>query len=110
MSGKTTNLKRTASERLFEAYLSEHQLADFEFEPEVKTMGRRPDYRVSLEGSDIFFEVKEFAPHPQLPSGGSFDVYRPIRPCQRKLWPCGRDLVFSCRGQNDSLQQERSTS
>jgi hypothetical protein len=70
---------RTVSEQRFEEYLRNRGFNDFEYEPEIVGLSRHPDYRLSLAGSNIYFEVKEFEPHREIPVGGSYDPYAPIR-------------------------------
>jgi len=70
---------KTASDQLFETYLRSHGLNEWDHEPEIAGTTRHPDYRVRLMESEIFFEVKGFAPPEEIPAVGSFDPYRPIR-------------------------------
>lgn len=82
---------KTASDQLFETYLRSHGLNEFDYEPEIAGTTRRPDYRVSLAESEIFFEVKGFKPPEEIPAAGSFDPYKPIRSkineAQKQLHP-----------------------
>ena len=95
----------TDSERLFQEYLQQQGLDRFEFEPQVQGTTKRPDFRLSLDGEEIYFEVKEFDHPPEMVSGGSFDLYGPIRSkineAQKQLRPlkghmCAIVLVNSC--------------
>ncbi len=70
---------KTASEQLFETYLHNHGLKEFDYELEITGTTRHPDYRVKLVESQIFFEVTEFEPDAEILAGGSLDPYRPIR-------------------------------
>jgi hypothetical protein len=67
--------ERTESELLFDQYLTERGYV-FESQPKFlpgKTM--KLDNRVSFEGSDVYFEVKEFKEGNAIPNG-SFDPYK----------------------------------
>ncbi len=70
---------KTASEALFETYLRDRGISDFEYEPEVLDSPKRPDYRVPVAGEGVFFEVKEFERAEVIPDSGTFDPYPPIR-------------------------------
>src|SRR5262245_31372569 len=70
---------KTTSEQLFETYLDGHGFKDCDYEPEIAGTTRHPDYRVRLVESEIFFEVKEFERSKESPTGGSCDLYPPIR-------------------------------
>jgi hypothetical protein len=70
---------KTSSEQLFETYLRDHGINDFEYEPGITGTERRPDYRVPAGGNDVFFEVKEFEPGEIIQGVVSFDPYPPIR-------------------------------
>ncbi len=70
---------KTASELLFERYLRDRGLDDFDYEPEVEGTSKRPDYLVTLGESEVFFEVKEFKPPVNVPTTGWFDLYSSIR-------------------------------
>jgi len=56
----TSGKKRTESELLFERYLGERRLTDFEFEPALEGVSRSPDYRLCIGPHELFFEIKEF--------------------------------------------------
>lgn len=73
--------QKNDSEILFEQYLTEHGIAEWDYEPEIKRKNQRPDYRVNFRGAPLFFEVKEFrrVPSEPLPAGGAYDPYPPIR-------------------------------
>lgn len=66
-------MSKTKSEELFETYLRDRGIDDFEYEPQVPGISKRPDYRVSIAEKDIFFEVKEFIEHVEPPPCGTFD-------------------------------------
>jgi hypothetical protein len=95
---------RTLGERLFEAYLAEHDYPEPAFEPDLG-VAKRPDYLVARAGSEAVCEVKEFdAKANPPPVGGGMrsmvDVLRPvrqkIRDAAKQLKPlrdCGRPLV-----------------
>jgi len=73
--------RKNKSEMLFEGYLRSHGHPDFAFEPEIPGTSRRPDYRLSWNGQEILFEVKEFRGEADdFKAGfGSFDPYPPLR-------------------------------
>ncbi len=70
---------RTASEKLLETYLTESGLRDFDYEPVIEGITRRPDYRVRVGNAQVFCEVKEFEPQEQGPGVRCVDPYPPIR-------------------------------
>jgi hypothetical protein len=79
----TLNLPhKNESELLLEEYLAAHGLNRWDFEPDIKGKSQRPDYRVWLDETPLFFEVKKFRRDPRepLPTGPSYyDPYPPIR-------------------------------
>src|SRR5207247_186257 len=75
----TSGGKKTAADLLFEQYLVERGLADFEFEPPLEGITTAPDYRVSVSGNDLFFEVKEFEAPDKPRTGNWFNAAKAIR-------------------------------
>ena len=72
---------QTASETLFEEYLTSHGYHAFQHEPDVLGSPKHPDYKITILRKDAYFEVKEFD-RPKWPSPGycgCFDPYPPIR-------------------------------
>lgn len=70
---------KTASEKLFETYLRDRGINDFEHEPDIIGTSKRPDYCVLINEARAFFEVKEFEPGEVVQGVFSFDPYPPIR-------------------------------
>jgi hypothetical protein len=72
--------RKTASDVLFEAYLSGAALP-WDYEPQVPNKTTHPDYRVRFKEQELFFDVKGFAPGAHQPPIGysTFDPYGPIR-------------------------------
>lgn len=69
----------TPGETLFEQCLAS-QRVEFEFEKEHSGKSKRPDYTISLNGQPVVFDVKDFDPPSNYPTGrGPFDPYPPIR-------------------------------
>ncbi len=71
--------RKTISEERLEAYLQDRGLDDFEYEPKIDGTEKTPDYRIPVDSSSVFTEVKEFAPEEWPKGVGSFDPYPPIR-------------------------------
>lgn len=71
----------TQSETLFEQYLHAQGWDAFEHEPKIEGSDKRPDYRVTVYGDAVYFEVKEFEALPEhFRAGfGAYDPYGPIR-------------------------------
>jgi hypothetical protein len=70
----------TASERLFEEYLTAHGYADWTHEQPTSGKPTTPDYQLLFGGTKSFFEVKEFAAVDFLDGeGGAYDPYAPLR-------------------------------
>lgn len=87
---------RTESELLFGQYLTEHGY-DFESQPKIppgKT--KKLDYRVSFEGADVYFEVKEFEEGNAI-ADGAFDPYKRIYTKLKESWAQLNDYrEYSC--------------
>jgi hypothetical protein len=72
--------QRMMSEVLFEQYLNQAGFQQLEYEPTVIGKSKKPDYRVTVHGEQIFFEVKEFATQtPVDGASGAYDPYIGIR-------------------------------
>jgi hypothetical protein len=71
----------TASERLFETYLSANGYTDWTHEQPTLGKPTTPDYHVRFGGVDLYFEVKEFENDDPVQDGndGAYDPYRPLR-------------------------------
>lgn len=71
----------TQSETLFEEYLHAQGWDAFEHEPKIEGCDKRPDYRVTVDGVAVYFEIKEFEALPEhlRPGFGAYDPYGPIR-------------------------------
>ncbi|HEV7673099.1 MAG TPA: hypothetical protein VGQ12_01075 [Candidatus Angelobacter sp.] len=71
---------RMRSEILFEKCLNQAGLRQWEYEPTIRGKAKKPDYRVTVQGDQIFFEVKEFETQtPVDGAGGAYDPYAGIR-------------------------------
>ncbi|MBS1789100.1 MAG: hypothetical protein JST85_15335 [Acidobacteria bacterium] len=69
--------ERTESELLFDQYLTERGYV-FESQPKIPAgKSKKLDNRIFFEGSEIFFEVKEFSEGDDI-SSGAFDPYNRI--------------------------------
>lgn len=66
----------TESERAFEACLKERGFEP-EYEPVIEGKGKRLDFRVQVNDTPLFFEVKEFAVK-EIKECGEFDPHKPI--------------------------------
>jgi hypothetical protein len=73
--------KKNDSEIRFVEYLRLHNVGEWEYEAETEEKKRRPDYRITLNGKTLYFDVKEFRSDEREKMGvsGAFDPYRPIR-------------------------------
>jgi hypothetical protein len=71
-------LTRTQGENLFERYLAAQHLP-FEFEKEHAGKSKRPDYTIEWNGQTVVFDVKDFDPPKEFPTGAAFDPYIRIR-------------------------------
>jgi hypothetical protein len=79
MSESELGNRTTASERLFEEYLTAHGYTEWTHEQPIAGRPTTPDYRLRFDGTDLFFDVKEFdAPLPPTELVW-FDGYAPIR-------------------------------
>ncbi|WP_018407518.1 hypothetical protein [Methylocystis rosea] len=58
MAQENMAVTKTASEMLFERFLSTNNIA---FQPIATGLQKTPDYVVRVGGVELFFEVKEFA-------------------------------------------------
>ncbi|MEK6300759.1 MAG: hypothetical protein AABO41_08570 [Acidobacteriota bacterium] len=77
--------ERTESEVLFDQYLTERGY-HFESQPGIppgKT--KKLDHRISFDGSDVYFEVKQFEEGEAI-LGGWFDPYKRIYTKLRQSW------------------------
>lgn len=74
-------VRKTKSEMLFEGYLRARGYSEVEFEPVIAGTGKRPDYRITGLGQDLFVEVKEFRGVPSDFKLGTHcvDPYPPLR-------------------------------
>jgi hypothetical protein len=71
---------KTASETLFEAYLTANGHTDWTHEQRIPGKPTTPDYQLLLRGTKSFFEVKEFAAvYLQDGQGGPCYPYGPLR-------------------------------
>jgi hypothetical protein len=70
---------RSPGEQAFEQYLYLAGHRDYEFEPDGTDALTHPDYRVRIEGSDVYCEVKEFDSTVQPKGFAIFDSRTPIR-------------------------------
>ena len=98
------------AERFFERLLRLRGYLDFAYEEGLPGTSRRPDYRVTVEGHDVYFEVKSFEPEPARAGAFMFDPIEPVRdrieqarkkfkgfksyPCALVLFNPGGRLVF----------------
>ena len=106
----TISRARTLSEGLFESYLRAHGHPEPEYEPDVPGTEKHPDYRLTIDGRVVLFDVKQLeAPPGLLLSLGHFDPYTATRekinevqkqfrglrdyPCALVLFNAGRPLV-----------------
>ncbi|MEK6324922.1 MAG: hypothetical protein AABN33_25040 [Acidobacteriota bacterium] len=89
-------LKRTKSETYFDQYLTERGYV-FEFQPKTpRGKTKKLDNRVSFDGSDVYFEVKEFEEGDAIPNG-AFDPYKRIYSKIRRSRPQLNDYrEYSC--------------
>jgi len=80
--------EKNESELVFEECLSHHDLTDFVYEPPIPGTHSKPDYRVSLGGMHVYFDVKEFEPDPSdfKLGSGAVDPYGPIRWKIHDVW------------------------
>jgi hypothetical protein len=71
---------KTASETLFEEYLTANGYTDWTHERRMPGKPTTPDYELRFAGLKLFFEVKEFAA-VDFPDGegGPYDPYGPLR-------------------------------
>ena len=70
----------TASETLFEEYLTAHGYTGWTHERPILGKPTTPDFQLPFAGTISFFEVKEFAAVIfQNGEGGSYDPYAPLR-------------------------------
>jgi hypothetical protein len=77
---KKTTQAKTKSEELFEQYLDQSGLQQWEYEPTIEGKIKKPDYQVTVQAEPIFFEVKEFEIRtPADSAGGAYDPYPGIR-------------------------------
>lgn len=88
----------TASEVLFEQYLTQHGYSGWSHEKPIEGKPTTPDYRLPFNNADLVFEVKEFdAPPPSSAEQAAHDGYRPIR---EKITSAARQFKhykeFSC--------------
>jgi hypothetical protein len=74
----------TASERLFEEYLTAHGYTDWNHEQPIPGKPTTPDYRLRFGGTEFCFEVKEFVDDDPLVDGEG-DFYDPYRPLREKV-------------------------
>ena len=88
--------RKNRSEMLFEAYLRSSGYADFAFEPEIPNTAKRPDYRLSSNGHDLLFEIKEFRAEPDDLTAG----FRYFDPYQRRN-ARERSAGLKCRPTNN---------
>ena len=71
---------RNVSELLFEEYLRENNVADWDYEPTLPGTSKRPDYRVLWTEKEYLIEVKEFQQRKPFPIGTvELDLYTAIR-------------------------------
>lgn len=88
--------ERTESEQLFDDYLTER---DYVFESQLKPLpGKKKalDARVSFEGTDVYFEIKEFE-EGTIISEGAFDPYKRIYQKLKDSWAQLNDYrEYSC--------------
>jgi hypothetical protein len=111
MELKKTSQAKTKSEQLFEQYLSQSGVHQWEYEPTIKGKAKKPDYQVTVQTESIFFEVKEFEPlMPVDGAGGAYDPYTGIRAKVEKLkekfreyktYPCCGVLYSQCHPKID---------
>jgi hypothetical protein len=89
------NAGRTPAEMLFEKYLAAHGHTNWRYEVDVG--GKRPDFCLTHDGFDYYFEVKEFDPPKLTQKPEWYDLYKPIR---EKLNAAARQFKgcknFSC--------------
>jgi hypothetical protein len=67
----------TESERALEACLKERGF-ESEYEPVIDGKTKRIDFRVQVNDTPLFFEVKEFAAKQIKENGGAFNPHKPI--------------------------------
>ena len=74
-------MSKTWSEKLFEQYLADRSLGDFEFEKTFPGVGQKPDYSLMHRGKEILLEVKEFKQPRSLLTNRvmAIDPFRRIR-------------------------------
>ena len=92
-----TDSKRSAGEALFEQYLNNQGLTDWEFEKKHPGKQKRPDYTVYID-REYLFDVKEFQPQVLQADFVWYDPYKDIRSKieegrrkfqEYKDWSCG---------------------
>lgn len=77
---KKKGQEQPKSEVLFERCLHQAGLRQWDYEPAISGKSKKPDYRVTVHGAQIFFEVKEFEIQtPVAGGGGAYDPYTGIR-------------------------------
>ncbi len=87
--------QRTKSELLFDQYLTE-QGYDFDPQPKVPGKTSKLEDRVRFDGTEIFFEVKEFEAGEEL-ADGAFDPYKRIYRKLKDSWKQLNDYrEYSC--------------
>lgn len=71
----------TASESLFELYLTENGYTEWTHEQPTPSKPTTPDYRVRFGAGDLYFEVKEFESDDlvQAAARSAYDPYHPLR-------------------------------
>ena len=79
-NGEKKGQARPKSETLFERYLYQAGLRQWDYEPAISGKSKKPDYRVPVHGEQIFFEVKEFETQTPVDGAGrAYDPYAGIR-------------------------------
>ena len=90
MKRSTLGNPKTASETLFEEYLTANGYTDWTNEQPTLGKPTTPDYRVRFGGVDLYFEVKEFENNDPVQDG----AYSPYRPLREKVNQAARQ--FKC--------------
>lgn len=85
----------TDGERLFEGYLTQNRLTNFQHHPPVPGKRNQPDYKLVFQGKSIFFEVEEFqtAWDQGISGGGAFAFSLTINQIKDKIIEASRQLA-----------------
>lgn len=92
MSTSKLGNQTTASERLFEEYLTDHGYTEWKHEQPIPGKRTTPDYRIRFGDLEFCFEIKEFVNDIPVQDDGAPGFYDPYRPLREKVNQAARQF------------------